>query len=56
VANLWMTRDEMEQSFVRRQSTEPFFPVFSGGCLLLPSPCSKDNLIHGFVPSSDCQR
>jgi len=54
VAELWMTEDETEQSFVRRQSTKPFSPIFGGSCLLSLSPCSRDNLICGFVPSSNC--
>jgi len=56
MVDLWMTGDEMEQSFVRRQSTEPFFPVFSCSCLLSPFPYSGDNLVHGFIPSGNCQR
>ena len=37
MADLWITGDEMEQSFVRRQSTEPFslFSVVAVCCLLL---------------------
>jgi len=53
VADLWMIGDKTEQSFVRRQSTKPLSLVFGGGCLLLPSPCSKDDLAHDFIPSSD---
>jgi len=56
IADLWMTGDETEQSFVRRQSTKSFYPVFSDGCLLPPSLCSRDDLICSFVPSSNCQR
>ena len=56
MADLWMIRDETEQSFVRRQSTELFSLVFGGSCLLLPSPCSRDDLTHEFISSSDCQR
>ena len=56
VAELWMTGDEMEQSFARRQSTEPFYLVFSGDCLLPPSLYYRNNLVCDFVPSSDCQR
>jgi len=54
VADLWMTKDETEQSFARRWSTELFYPVFSGGCLLFPSLYFGDDLVCGFVPSSDC--
>ena len=54
MAELWMTEDETEQSFVRRQSTKLFSPVFGGSCLLSLSPCSRDDLICGFVPSSNC--
>ena len=54
MADLWMIRDETEQSFVRRQSTEPFYPVFSGDCLLPPSLYCKSDLIRNFIPSSDC--
>ena len=56
MADLWMIGDETEQSFVRRQSTKPFYPVFGGGCLLLPFLCFRDNLVHSFVPSNDCQK
>ena len=51
-----MIGDETEQSFVRRWSTEPFYPVFGGDCLLLPFPCSGDDLVHGFIPSNNCQK
>ena len=51
-----MIGDKAEQSFARRQSTEPFYPVFGGGCLLLPLLCFGDDLIHGFVPSNNCQK
>jgi len=51
-----MTGDKTEWSFVRRWGTEPFFPVFSCGCLLPPSLCSRDDLVCNFVSSSDCQR
>ena len=54
VADVWMTRDETEWSFARRQSTEPFYSVFSGDCLLSPSPYCGNNFICDFVPSSDC--
>jgi len=54
VAELSMIGDKTEQSFARRQSTEPFSLVFGGGCLLPSSPCFGDDLIHNFVPSSDC--
>ena len=54
MADLWLTRDKMEQSFARRQSTEPFSLVFGGGCLLPPSPYCRNNLVRGFIPSSDC--
>jgi len=56
VVDLWMIGNETEQSFVRRQSTELFYPVFGGGYLLLPSPCFGDNLIRDFVPSNNCQK
>ena len=56
VAELWMTRDKMEQSFVRRWSTEPFSLVFGGSCLLPSSLCSGDDLVCNFVPSSNCRR
>ena len=51
-----MAEDKMEQNFVRRWSTEPFYPVFGGDCLLPPSPYCGNYLIRDFVPSSDCQR
>ena len=54
VADLWLTGDETEQSFARRQSTKPFSLVFGGGYLLSPSPYCRNNLICGFIPSSDC--
>jgi len=47
--------DEMEQSFVRRQRTEPFYPVF-GGDYLLPPPYCGNGLVRDFVPSSDYRR
>jgi len=56
VVELWMTGGETERSFVRRWSTEPFYPVSGGGCLLPPSLYFRADLICGFVPSSDCQR
>ena len=56
VAELWMIGGEMERNFVRRQRTEPFFLVFSYGCLLRPSLYSGDNLVCDFVPNSDCQK
>ena len=56
VAELWMTGDETEQSFARRQSTELFYSAFSGDCLLPPSPYCGNDLVRDFVPSSDCQR
>jgi len=56
VADLWMIKDELEQSSVRRQSTEPFYPVFNDGCLWLPSLYFRDDLVYGFVPSSNCQK
>ena len=49
-----MTGDKIEQSFARRQSTEPFYSVFGSDCLLPPSPYCENDLIHDFVPSSDC--
>jgi len=56
VAKSWMTGDETEQSFARRQRTEPFYLVFSGDCLLPPSPYCRNGLVRDFVPSSDCRR
>jgi len=56
VAELWMTGDEMEQSFARRRSTESFYPVFGGDYLLPPSSYCESDLIRDFVPSSDCRR
>ena len=56
VVDLWMTGDKMKQNFVRRWSTEPFFPVFGCSCLLPPSPCSGGDLVRDSVPSSNCQR
>jgi len=56
VVDLWMFGDEKGQNFVRRWSTEPFFPVFSGGCLLPLFLCSRDDLVCGFIPSSNCQK
>jgi len=56
VAERWMIGGEMEQSFVRRQRTEPFFLVFGYGCLLRPSPYSGDDLVHDFIPNSDCRK
>jgi len=56
VVELWMIRDEMGRSFVRRQRTELFFLVFGYGCLLRPSPYSGGDLVRDFVPSSDCQK
>jgi len=51
MADLWMTGNKTEWSFVRRWSTEPFFPVFGCGYLLSSSPCSRDDLIRNSVPS-----
>jgi len=51
VAELQMTGDETEQSFVRRWNNELFYSVFGCGCLLSPSLCSGNGLVHGFVPS-----
>ena len=51
-----MTGDKMEQSFVRRQRTELFYPVFGGDCLLPPSSYCRNDLVRDFVPSSDCRR
>ena len=56
VVDLWLTGDATEQSFVRRQSTEPFSLVFGDGCLLPPSLYYGNDLICGFVPSSDCRK
>ena len=50
MADLWLTGDETEQSFVKGQSTEPSYPVFGCGCLLLPSLYFRDNLVHGVTP------
>ena len=49
-----MTGDKIEWSFARRQSTEPFYPVFGGDCLLSPSLYCGNNLVHDFIPSSNC--
>ena len=49
-----MTGDETEWSFARKQSTEPFYPVFGGDCLLPSSLYCKSDLIRNFIPSSDC--
>ena len=51
-----MTGNEMEQSFLKRWSTEPFYPVFGGDCLLPPSLYCRNDLVRDFVPSSDCRR
>jgi len=51
-----MTGDKTEQSFARRRSTEPFYPVFGGDCLLPPSPYCGNDLVCNFVPSSNCRR
>ena len=51
-----MTGDKIEQSFARRRSTESFYSVFSGDCLLPPSLYYRNNLVCDFVLSSDCQR
>ena len=51
-----MTGDETGQSFVRRWSTESFYSVFGGDCLLPPSLYCGSDLVCDFVPSSDCQR
>ena len=56
VADLWLTKGKREQSFVRRQSTEPLSLVFSSGYLPLPSPCFGDNLVHSFVSSNNCRK
>ena len=56
VAESWMTEDEMGRSFARRRSTESFYPVFGGNYLLPPFPYCGSDLIHDFVPSSDCRR
>ena len=53
-AELWMTGDETEWSFVGRQRTEPFSLVSGYGCLLRPFLYSGDDLVRGFVPNSDC--
>ena len=53
MVKLWMTGNETEWSFVRRQSTKPFSLVFSDGYLLPLFPCSRDDLIRDFVPSND---
>jgi len=49
-----MTGDETEQSFARRWSTEPFYPVFGSDYLLPPSPYCGNDLVGNFVSSSDC--
>jgi len=51
-----MIEDKSEWSSVRRWSTEPFYPVFSDGCLLLLSSYSRDDLICSFASSSNCQK
>jgi len=56
VAESWMTGDETEWSFARRRSTESFYPVFSGDCLLPPSLYCRNGFVRDFVPSSDCRR
>jgi len=56
VVELWIIGNEAERSFVRRLSTESFSLVFGDDCLQLPSLYYRDNLVHGFVPNSDCQR
>jgi len=53
VVKLWMTGNETEQSFVRRQSTKPFSLVFSNGNLLPLFPCSRDDLVRDFIHSND---
>ena len=55
VVDLWLTRNEMEQS-LRRQSTEPFSLVFSDGCLLPPLLYCGNGLVCGFVSSSNYRR
>jgi len=49
MVDLWMIGDETEQSFVRRQSTEPFSLVFSSGYLL---PLSQTSFGHISISSS----
>ena len=56
VAERWMIGGKAERSFVRRQRTESFSLVSGYGCLLRPFPYSGDDLVRGFVPSSDCRR
>jgi len=56
VAEQWIIGGEKEQSFVRRQRTEPFSLVFGYGCLLRPFPYSGDDLVCDFVPNSDCRK
>ena len=56
VVDLWMTGNEIEQSFVRRWSTELFSPVFGCSCLLPSSLCSGGDLVRDSVPSSNCQK
>ena len=51
-----MTEDKTERSFARRRSTEPFYPVFSGDCLLPPFPYCGNDLVRDFVSSSDYRR
>jgi len=45
----------MGQSFVRMQRTGSFSLVFGYGCLLRPFLYSRNNLVRGFVPNSDCR-
>ena len=51
-----MTGDATKRSFARRQSTEPFYSVFGGDCLLPPFPYCRNDFVRDFVPSSDCRR
>ena len=54
MVELQMTGDETEHSFVRRWNNKLFYPVFSCGCLLSPSPYSRNGLVHSFIPSGNC--
>ena len=56
MVELWTIGDKTERSFVRKQHTESFSLVFGYGCLLRPSPYSRDDLVCDFVPNSGCRR
>ena len=56
MADLWIIGNETKWSFARRQSTEPFYPIFSSGYLLLPFLSFGDNFTRGFISSNNCQK